>query len=285
MTRSRVGQPPATPDNPPISRGLRIGMAIAVTVVCGGGLLLFVPDRAERWVWTIGPFNSRFLGAVYLCEMAGGLVLVVVARHFPARTVVPVALTFTGVVFLASLLSTADFDFARKGPWLWFLAYGGFTAFLPLYAWHHFARGPQPPPTSKAWRRWFAGEGVLLATYGLGLLVAPEPLTRFWPWRIDAFHGRIYSAIFLTFAVGSFILSRRITRLELQAVGISRLVLGVLAVVGLILADRVVGTVDWGRPGTVIWTVGFGVMAGVGLAMMLSKSGASPFVSSEIGRP
>lgn len=116
----------------------------------------------------------------------------------------------------------------------------------------------------------------MLVAYGLGLLVAPETLTRFWPWRIDAFHGRIYSAIFLTFAVGSLILSRRSARLELQAVGISRVVLGVLSVVGLILADGVVGTVDWGRPGTVIWTVGFVVMAAVGLAMMSTKPAGSP---------
>ncbi len=258
-------------ENPPITTGLRAAMAVAVAVVLGGGLLLFVPDRATRWVWTIGPFNSRFLGAVYLAEMAGGLVLVIVARHFPARVVGPVALTFTGVVLLASLVSAGDFDFDRRGPWLWFLAYGAFTAILPFYVWR-LGRGPQPAATPFAWRRWITGEGVLLVLYGLGLLVAPEPLTEVWPWPIDAFHGRIYSAVFLTFGVGALLLARRSATIELRALGISRLVLGTLAILGLVLADRVVGTVDWGASGTVVWVVGFAVMALVGLLMLRGEA-------------
>jgi hypothetical protein len=261
--------------NPRIATGLRAAMAVAVLVVLGGSALLFLPARVTRWVWPIGPFNARFLGAVYLAEMAGGLVLVVVARHLPARVVIPVALTFTGVVFLASLVSVGDFDVDRRGPWLWFLAYGTFTALLPLYL-PGLRRGPQPSVTSPGWRRWFLAEGVLLCAYGAGLLVTPEPLTEFWPWTIDGFHGRIYSAVFLTFGVGSLLLSRRSAPIEMQAIGISRVVLGAFAVLGLVLADGRVGAVDWTTAGTVAWTAGFAAMAVVGATMVAAARRPEP---------
>ena len=262
-------------ENPPISTWLRAAMAVAVVVVLGGGLLLFLPARVTRWVWPIGPFNARFLGAVYLAELVGGAVLVVVARHFPARVVIPVAWTFTAVVTLASFVQLPDFDLDRRGPWAWLVAYVGFTLLLPFF-FDGLRRGPQPPPTSPAWRRWFQGEGVVLCAYGAGLLVAPEPLTGFWPWGIDAFHGRIYSAVFLTFGVGSLLLAARSAPSELRALGSSRLVLGVLSVLGLVLADARVGTVDWGAPGTLAWTAAFAGMAVVGGLMLRPAARPAP---------
>jgi hypothetical protein len=223
----------------------------------------------------IGPFNARFLGAVYLAELVGGAVLVVVARHFPARVVIPAAWTFTAVVTLASFVQLPDFDLDRRGPRAWFVAYVGFTLLLPFF-FDGLRRGPQPPPTSPAWRRWFQGEGVVLCAYGAGLLVAPEPLTGFWPWGIDAFHGRIYSAAFLTVGVGSLLLAARSAPIELRALGSSRLVLGVLSVLGLVLADARVGTVDWGAPGTLVWTAAFAGMAVVGALMLRPAARPAP---------
>ncbi|HEX2046253.1 MAG TPA: hypothetical protein VHF27_00715 [Acidimicrobiales bacterium] len=253
--------------NPEIEPGLRWAMAVAVVVVLGGGLLLFLPERATRWVWPIGPFNSRFLGAIYLAELAGGLVMVVIGRQLPSRAVIPVALTFTGVVTLASFISLSDFDFDRRGPWAWFVAYTAFTLILPFYL-GGLRRGPQPPPTSPGRRRWFLADGALLCAYGLGLLVAPEPLTEFWPWPIDAFHGRIYSAVFLAFGAGSLVLAGRSAPVELRTIGLSRLVFGGLSIAGLALADSVVGTVDYGAPGSVVWVVAMAAIAAVGVVML-----------------
>ena len=259
--------------NPPISAGLRAAMTVAVVVVLGGGLGLFLPARVTRWIWPVGPFNSKFLGAVYLAELVGGLVLVVVARHFPARVVIPVAWTFTTVVFVASLILVGDFDFDNRGPWAWFVAYGGFTFLLPLW-FGSLRRGPQPPATAPGWRRLFLVDGALLCAYGLGLLVAPEPLTEFWPWPIDDFHGRIYSALFLTFGVGSLIMAARSAAIERQALGLSRLVFGALALLGLVLAGNRAGTVDYSSAGTVVWCAAMAAIAGAGALML--RPGARP---------
>jgi hypothetical protein len=255
------------PENRPIAAGLRVAMTVAVVVVLGGGLLLYLPARALRWIWTIGPFNSRFLGAIYLAELVGGLFLVVVARHLPARVVIPVAWTFTTVVLVASIIQAGDFDFDRRGPWAWFVAYGAFTLILPFW-FGSLRRGPAPAPTSVGWRRMFAVEGAVLSGYGLAMLVAPEPLTDFWPWVIDEFHGRIYSSVFLTFGVGALLLARRSAAVERRAIGLSQLVFGVLALLGLVLADGLVDTVDWSAPGTIVWCAAMAALAAVAVVML-----------------
>jgi hypothetical protein len=69
--------------------------------------------------------------------------------------------------------------------------------------------------------------------YGLGLLVAPEALTRFWPWVVDAFHARIYAAAFVTPAVGAWILgfSRRVAA-EYLSMGLNLVTGGFLPILG-----------------------------------------------------
>jgi hypothetical protein len=253
--------------NPLIPSGLRAAMAVAVAVVLGGGLLLYLPARASRWIWTIGPFNSRFLGAIYLAELVGGLYLVVVARHLPARVVIPVAWTFTTVVFVASIIQLGDFDFDRRGPWAWMVAYGAFTAILPLW-FGALRRGPRPLAKSPGWRQLFLVQGVILFGYGVAMLVVPEPLTDFWPWLIDTFHGRVYSSVFLTFGVGSLLLAARSAPVELLAIGLSQLVFGALSLLGLVLADARVDSVDWSSVGTVVWCAAMAAIAGVGLVMV-----------------
>jgi hypothetical protein len=113
----------------------------------------------------------------------------------------------------------------------------------------------------------------VLCAYGVALLVAPEPLTEFWPWRIDAFHGRIYSALFLTFGVGSLLMAARSAAVERQALGLSRLVFGVLALLGLVLADDRAGTVDYASAGTVAWCLAMAAIAGAGALMLRPEAG------------
>jgi hypothetical protein len=74
---------------------------------------------------------------------------------------------------------------------------------------------------------------VLSGAYGLGLLVAPEPLTSFWPWDVDAFHARMYAAAFLTPAVAAWILSfRRRFASEYLSMGLNLVAGGFLPVFG-----------------------------------------------------
>jgi hypothetical protein len=94
---------------------------------------------------------------------------------------------------------------------------------------------------------------VLLGGYGLALLVAPETSTSFWPWPVDAFHGRIYAATFLAPAAGALVGLRRSGRLEDVAVGSALAMLGVAATFGTLLTHALVPAekkIDFGAGGT-----------------------------------
>jgi hypothetical protein len=73
---------------------------------------------------------------------------------------------------------------------------------------------------------------VATGAYGVALLAAPEPATGWWPWPVDAFHGRMYAAAFLTAAVGSWLAGRRAAPRSWLAMGVTLTGLGVAAVAG-----------------------------------------------------
>ncbi|HEX9661688.1 MAG TPA: hypothetical protein VGB27_05330 [Candidatus Binatia bacterium] len=107
-----------------------------------------------------------------------------------------------------------------------------------------------------------------MAVYGLAQFFAPEFASAFWPWKIDAFHGRMYSAIFLTGAVGAFVLARAAAPIEYFTLGITYGVLGLFAIVGLVVVDASVRSVDWSAASTWVWVVAFAISLIAGVALM-----------------
>ncbi len=62
-------------------------------------------------------------------------------------------------------------------------------------------------------------QDVILGLYGLALLLALTFSTSFWPREIDKLHTRVYCAISLTGAVGSFVLVSSAASVELLMIG------------------------------------------------------------------
>src|SRR5919204_262520 len=119
-----------------------------------------------------------------------------------------------------------------------------------------------------AWRSYLLGAAAVLGLYGLGLLIAPDTLTDFWPWPVDDFHARLYSAIFLTLAVAGLTVSRVAAPVELLLVGLTQLTLGFFSILGLVLADVSENAVDWSALGTWVWVGGFGIIMVAGAALV-----------------
>jgi hypothetical protein len=254
--------------NPMLSPWVRrffIGVALVLSV---GSALFFVPHLIG-WPWPLTPFNTRFLGAVYLTALVVVLGMVIVNRWVPGRSIIPMALTFMLIISILSVLSLDRFDVRRKATWAWFVVYIGPTIVLASVLWRYrHLWGVQTEGPGGRWKHYLRGEAVALVAYGLGLLAAPGPFSAFWPWRLDAFHGRLYSAVFITFGLGAALLSRAAAGVEFLTLGLARVTLATTAVLGLVIVDASVHRVAWSAPNTWVWIGIFGWILASGAAMV-----------------
>jgi hypothetical protein len=257
--------------NPKLPGGLRVFSGAVIVVLLVGAGLFFVPDLVKpRWPWLLAPFNARFLGSFYLAEMVAMVALLVWNRWAPARMILVMAFVFTLVVSVTSLINLDHFNFARKASWLWFAVYAGSAVVSGLFLWNARATPPVAAAVSGAgWRSYLQAETILLGLYGLGLLTLPATFSAFWPWKIDAFHAQTYSAIFITAAAGTWLISSHAPREELVALGAAQFALGLLSAVGLAITDAAAKRVDWATPGTWAWLVLFALIAATGLLKLL----------------
>lgn len=257
-------------NNPSVTPLLRILTLIEVIVLAGaGGILFFLPDLAgQLWPWQLTPFNTRFLGAIYLAALAAIVTLLLAGRWAPARVVLPALFTFTALVLAISLISFDRFDFQRPGTWAWFALY----IILPINSAYHLWLYRRLPPADETpvppvWRGGLLAGAIALGAYGVGLLIAPAAFSAFWPWKLDDFHGQMYSATFLSGAAGLLAASRVAAPVELLAAGLTQGILGLSGIVGVLIVDASVRRVDWSLPGTWLWVGAFAVMLIAGLGM------------------
>lgn len=242
-------------------------IVILVLTIGSFGLFFFPTWTVPYWPWPLPPFQTRFLGAVYLSEFSAVLILLLRNRWAPARLSLPVAVSFTFFVTVASFLHLSNFDFTRRAVWLWFFLYV-ISFFISVYLLWHYRQPPEDAsPTPPVWRMVLSLQAGIFGLYGLGLFILPETFAAFWPWKIDAFHGNLYSSVFLSGALGSFLLARLAARIEYLTLGLSQIVLGLFAILGLIIVDAQVHKVVWTNPGLYLWLAMFGLLALVGVGL------------------
>lgn len=262
--------------NTPVPSFLRIVTIIeCVVVAAAASVLFFLPDVAKAaWVWTIPPFNSRYVGAIYAAALLPLLVFAIAGRWSPGRVVLWMIFTFTTSIALVMCMYIPQFDFTRIGTPIFWLLY----IFLPINSvvFLYRLRGWEVAgnqENSPAMRNLLLAIVILLGLYGIGLLLVPETVTAFWPWKIDAFHGRIYAATFLTPALGAWIISRRSAPSERLVLGLTLATLGVLSILGVIWTSTAVPLdkqVNYASLGT--WAFfGMNLLCGAaGLGLILS---------------
>jgi hypothetical protein len=249
---------------PWLVQGLVIGGA--------GAVLFFAPDTGhDIWGWELTPFNTRFLGAIYLAALVPFLAFALVRRWTFARLVVPMDLLFMSVVLAVSLAYADRFKWERPVTWAWFLIFVSvpvYTAYLVVRLRTIRPAAPEPPRSNV--RLGLRAATIPLAGYGIGLLVAPATVTSFWPWAIDGFHGRVYSAIFVTLALAAVIAARGSSPVDLATLALTLVVLGALQPIGIAVVDAGVDKVDWSAAGTWIWIAMFAAMVVVGIALAVT---------------
>jgi hypothetical protein len=254
--------------NPPLSPWVRVLFLGVALILCVGVGLLAVPSLVvPHWLWTLTPFNARFLGAIYLAELSVLTPFLLYNRQSPGRLVLPTALTFVAIISILSFFYLDRFDLQRLATLLWFIVYIGPTLILTYLLWTYrrlfaAATGNLPHP----WPVLMMVEGILLFVYGTGLLIDPDRFGANWPWTLDSFHARMYSAFFFTLAVGAFVVARRAGRLDILTLGIAQVVTGVGVIGGFVVTDLAVRRVEWLAGETWMW---IGMFVGIGLIGVL----------------
>ncbi|HSH05290.1 MAG TPA: hypothetical protein VLL52_22435 [Anaerolineae bacterium] len=262
-------------NNPIIPGLLRIFTAIEVGVlfIAGGGLF-FLPTQVQTlWPWEVAPFNMRLLGAIYLASLVATFFVVAVNRWSPSRVVVPMILVFTFVILIISLIYIDRFDGPIVSIGLWFLLYVTLPVNAAYHLWVYREQFLKPlPRLAPPVRIGLLLQVIILGLYGLGLLVAPNTFSAFWPWSIDAFHGQMYSVAYISLAIGAYMLWRGVGPFDLPTLSITQTVLGSFTIIGLIVVDLSANRVDWSAFGTWLWIGLFASLTLFGLFLL------TPFV-------
>lgn len=257
---------------PPLLSTIAV-ISLLLTIFVGGALFFF-PDVAQpRWLWPLKPYNTRFLGAIYLTGSAGFISLLSGRGRAIARLIVPMLFVFTTNALMVSGLQLQQFAAARRATDIWFWLYiadcAGSAYYLGYFRQHTFASLRRLP---KLWSAVLGVEAGLLGAYGLGLLLLPEAAGSRWLWPIDIFHSQLYSSLFLAGAVGAAILAKRATAGELRALGAVQLTFSSLAMLGVWLVDREVSGIDWSLLVNWVWMGAIALLGLVGLGLIKQSS-------------
>lgn len=107
-----------------ISRNVKLVIwAIVLLDLVEGALLYFSPDQMGPLLWPtrLGTFGARFYGAVFLAIALGGFLLTRENDWARVRVIFLPAILFTGLTFIAALLSfnlPGSFEATRIVTWL-----------------------------------------------------------------------------------------------------------------------------------------------------------------------
>jgi hypothetical protein len=261
-----------TERNPRLDKFLPALMIIEalVLLVASAGLLVLTAVFRPIWPWTLTPFNAGFLGAIYAASLVIVAMLALNPRWSPARVVLPMIWSFTLWVLLMSLAYLSNFNLSLPSTWIWLILY----VFLPVgtgyFLWKYRSREPVAAvPLSRLWRNLMMIGAALLMLYSLALIIVPAAATSFWPWTIDDFHARLYAAMFLAGAIGTWLTSRSAAPEELLVLGVGQGVFGALVLIELFIVDSQVHKVNWSLPNTWIWIVVFALIVGMGIAYVV----------------
>jgi len=229
--------------NPKIPAFLRFVTWVECLVVFStAAVLFFLPALGrELWAWGPPPFNSRYIGAIYFAALAPLVVLAATGRWAPGRVVLWMIFTFTTCIMFAMFVHAYYFEWTRPATYaFWFLyLFLPFNSAVHLYLLRHL-NVADSQPTPRLWQWILTVAALGLGAYGLMLFLAPETATAFWPWPVDAFHGRMYMATFLTSAVGAWLIRKRAAPSEYFTLGLTLFILGTASILGVLVTNPTV---------------------------------------------
>lgn len=245
-----------------ISRNLKLYFAtVGLAVLWVGVWGFFIPEQVDKALpWLVPPLHARFIGAIYLSciILMGGSIMA--RRYAEVRTAVFMIAIWTSELFVISLMYLNEFNFSRAPAWFWSVAYIIFPLIGLWLTWVHRNERDQSVNSSLPnWIRiYFFAQGLIVTMLALALLFAPEFMVNVWPWKVTRMLIQMYSGPFLAYGLGSLMLSRQRTWLEVRLVAMASFALAV----GVLIASAIHRTLfSASTISTWIWFGGFSLAA------------------------
>ena len=220
--------------------------------------------------WPAPPLHARFIGALYLGASAFLLLAMLGRSRLQVRTVVDIALVWTGWLLVITIMHWGMFDFAREQVWFWVVAYIAFPIVAAWLAWASPATTvPRNTLMAQPWVPIYLRlQGAALVAMAALLMVLPGWVAGLWPWKISTFLAQVYSGPVLGFGVGSLLLAARRNWPETLIPTTGMLVFAVLALIG---SSWHLGLFTAGSPSQFIW---FGSLAFLAIMSVVLIIGA-----------
>lgn len=230
------------------------------------GFLL--PAQVERALpWTVPPLHARFIGAFYLGGTVAMALSLLARRLAEVRIAIALAVLWTGLLLLVSLLRLDAFDFAKPQVAFWMGAY----AVYPLWgAWLYRRAVKADPPAHRRPDPALLVIAIVALAFGAALLVAPAAMVRAWPWAVSPLLAQIYAGPFLAYGASALLLAREARPEARRIVLASLLAFALLALLASLLHLRLF---HFEAPAGWLWFAAFAAAAAiVGLRLAQTTS-------------
>jgi len=178
---------------------------VLIQAVLVGSAIIQPPWITVVLPWDASPLNARFIAALYLMGAISALLCMIAARYAEVRISLIEIGFVTGVLLLITVPHFSEFT-PQNFPYRWTIFYTIDPLVSALILWR--LRGNAPPAGRNPLAPLFLTYSAVLGVAGVILLVAPALAASLWPWALPPILGQVYSAFFLTFALGGVLAAR-----------------------------------------------------------------------------
>ena len=238
------------------SRFVLFGLVLPLLFLAGVQLFILSEQTATYFAWTFASrLSAAFMGAGYWAAMFHAYSGVRAKGWEYVRTSMPAALTATTLLSITTFLHLDKFHLdsplfiTHLVTWVWIAVYVLVPPILAI-AWIIQARlpganvkGQNPLPV------WMRGGFALLAAFallsGLGLFLAPDAMTRLWPWAVMPLAARAISSWLCAFGAACATLTLE-NDIKYGAGTCSSLF--AFCVLELIVVARYASAINWAKP-------------------------------------
>lgn len=230
-----------------------------------------LPAQVERALpWTVPPLHARFIGAFYLGGTVAMALSLLARRLTDVGIALALAVLWTGLLFLVSLLRLAAFDLAKPQVAFWMGAY----AVYPLWgAWLYRRALRADPPEHRHADPALVAITVVALAFRAALLVAPATMVRAWPWAVSPLLAQIYAGPFLAYGASALLLARAARTEARRIVLASLLAFALLALLASLLHLRLF---HFEAPAAWLWFGAFAIVAAIAALRLAQATRSEP---------